>query len=106
MLGFRRAIFPHEDHIADWVDDVSRGEHSLYVYCPLVEQRLVGDAQVPLLRIVPMEGRYAEMVTRDFDLVQYCHLVLRRFQTVEIDIRGDTGVKIPFERGPVVVTLH
>jgi hypothetical protein len=33
-------------------------------------------------------------------------LVLRRFQTVEIDIRDDTGVKIPFERGRVVVTLH
>jgi hypothetical protein len=27
-------------------------------------------------------------------------------QTVEIDIRDDTGVKIPFERGRVVVTLH
>ena len=33
-------------------------------------------------------------------------LVLRRFQTVEIDIRDDTGVKIPFERGRVVVTVH
>ena len=30
----------------------------------------------------------------------------RRFQTVEIDIRDNTGVKIPFERGRVVVTLH
>ena len=68
---------------------------------------MVGDAQVPLLRIVPVEGRRdAEMVTRVFDPVQYCPLVLRRFQTVEIDIRDDTGVKIPFERGRVVVTLH
>jgi hypothetical protein len=38
------------------------------------------------------------MVTRVFDPVQYCPLVLRRFQTVEIDIRDATGVKIPFER--------
>ena len=67
---------------------------------------MVGNAQVPLLKIVPIEGRYAEMVTRVFDPVQYCPLVLRRFQTVEIDIRDDTGVKIPFERGRVVVTLH
>jgi hypothetical protein len=40
------------------------------------------------------------------DNIQYCPLVLRRFETVEIAIRGDTGVKIPFERGRVVVTLH
>jgi hypothetical protein len=58
----------------------------------------MGDAQVPLLRMVLVEGRDAEMVTRIFDPVQYCPLVLRRFQTVEIDIRDDTGVKIPFER--------
>ena len=86
--------------------DVTRGVNSLYVYCPLVEPRMVGDAQVPLLRIVPVAGRDGEMMTRAFDHIQYCPLVLRRFQTVEIDIRDDTGVKIPFERGRVVVTLH
>ena len=95
MLGFRRAIFPQGDHVADWVADVTRGLSSLCVYCPLAEPRMVGDAQVPLLRIVPVEGRDAEMVTRVFDPVQYCPLLLRRVQTVEIDIRGDTGVKIP-----------
>jgi hypothetical protein len=97
MLGFKRTIFPQGDHVADWVADISRGLHSLYVYCPLVEPRMVGDAQVQLLRIVPVEGRDTEMVTRVFDPVQNCPLVLRRFQTVEIDIRDDTRVKIPFE---------
>jgi hypothetical protein len=67
---------------------------------------MVGDAEVPLLRIVQVAGRDGEMTTRAFDHIQYCPLVLRRFQTVEIDIRDDTGVKIPFERGRVVVTLH
>ena len=97
MLGFKRTIFPQGDHVADWVADISRELHSLYVYCPLVEPRMVGDAQVQLLRIVPVEGRDTEMVTRVFDPVQNCPLVLRRFQTVEIDIRDDTRVKIPFE---------
>ena len=63
MLGFKRAIFSQGDHVADWMADVTRGVNSLYVYCPLVEPRMVGDAQVPLLRIVPIEGRVAEMVT-------------------------------------------
>jgi hypothetical protein len=57
MLGFRRAIFPAGEYVSDWVADVKKGLNSLYVYCPLVEPRMVGDVQVPLLRIVPMEGR-------------------------------------------------
>ena len=46
------------------------------------------------------------MITRVFDPIQYCPLLQRRFQTVEIDIRDDTGSIVPFERGRVVVTLH
>jgi hypothetical protein len=50
----------------------------------------------------------------DFDLdvaacVTFCPSMTSdaRFRpVVEIDIRDDTGVKIPFERGRVVVTLH
>ena len=48
MLGFKRAIFPQGDHVADWVADVTRGLNFLYVYYPLVEPRMMGDAQVPL----------------------------------------------------------
>ena len=76
------------------------------MYCPLVEPIMVGDAQIPLLRIVPVEGRDGEMITRVFDQIQYCPLLKRRFQTVDIDIRDDTGSIVPFERGRVVVTLH
>jgi hypothetical protein len=65
------------------------------VYCPLVEPRMVGDAQVPLLRIVPVEGRDGEMITRVFDPIQDCPLLQRRFQTVEIYIRDDTGSIVP-----------
>ena len=79
MSGFKRAIFPHADHVAD----VTRGVNSLYVYCPLVEPRMVGDAQVPLLRIVSVEGRNAEMVTRVFDSVQYCPLVQGVFRPLK-----------------------
>jgi hypothetical protein len=75
MLGFKRTIFPQGDHVADWVADISRGLHSLYVYCPLVEPRMVGDAQVQLLRIVPVEGRDTEMVTKipTYRFVYYMH---------------------------------
>jgi hypothetical protein len=68
---------------------------------------LDGSWEIGLAEIqYPVAGRDGEMMTRAFDHIQYCPLVLRRFQTVEIDIRDDTGVKIPFERRRVVVTLH
>jgi uncharacterized protein (UPF0248 family) len=91
MSGFRQAIFPAGEYVSDWVADVKKELNSLYVYCPLVEPRIAGDAQVPLLRIVPVEGRNGEMITRVFDPIQYCPLLQRQFQTVEIDIRDDTG---------------
>jgi hypothetical protein len=61
-------------YVSDWVADVKKGLNSLYVYCPLVESRMVGDTQVPLLRIVPAEGRDGEMITRVFGPIQYCPL--------------------------------
>jgi hypothetical protein len=45
MLGFRQAKFPAGEYASDWVADVKKGLYSLYVYCPLVESRMVGDAQ-------------------------------------------------------------
>ena len=106
MLGFRQAIFPAGEYVSDWVADVKKRLNSLYVYCPWVEPRMVGDTQVSLLRIVPVEGRDGEMITRMFDPIQYCPLLQKLFQTVEIDLRDDTGSIVPFERGRVVVTLH
>ena len=105
MLGFRQAIFLAGDYVSDWVAEVKKVLNSLYLYCPLVEPRMVGGAQIPLLRIVPVEGRDGEIITQVFDPIQYCPL-LQRFQTVEIEIRDDTGSIVPFERGRVVVTFH
>ena len=95
MLRFRQAIFPAGEYVSDWVADVKKGLNSLYVYCPLVEPRMVGDAQVPLLRIVPLEGRDGEMITRVFDPIQYCPPV-----TKTISDRRNRF------KGRVVVTLH
>jgi hypothetical protein len=99
-------LSPVTTTISYLVADLKKGLNSLYMYCPLVESRMVGDAQVPLLRIVPVEGRDGEMITRVFDPIQCCPLIQRRFQTVNMYIRDDTGSIVPLERVRVVVTLH
>jgi hypothetical protein len=46
FLGFDKLNFPPGDYKAPYVADVTRGVNSLYVYCPLVEPRVVEDAQI------------------------------------------------------------
>jgi hypothetical protein len=106
LLGFDKLDFSPGIDKALYVSDAHQGHHSLYLYYPMIETSMVGDAQVPLLRIVPVAGRDGEMMTRAFDHIQYCPLAQRRFQDIQIDIRDDTGQVVPFERGRMVVTLH
>ena len=95
-------------------DGVTRGEHvvdmdplhSMYVYCDLLEPRVVGDKMTQLLRVVPVEGRNGDMVTRIYENVHYVPLQRKSFEVVEIDIRDSVGEKVPFERGTLNVTLH
>ena len=79
---------------------------SLYVYCDVVEPRVVGHKQVPLLRIVPSEGDHGQLVTRIYENVHYVRLQRKSFQTVEINISDRAGNVVPFEQGALNVTLH
>ena len=106
ILGFEQEEFDAGVYIAPWVCDVTQGFHSLYIYSNIVEPSMVGDALVPLLRIVPIEGSSGKMVSHTYQNIQYLPLQQRQFDTIEIDIRDDTGLPVPFERGKVVVALH
>jgi hypothetical protein len=79
---------------------------ALYVYCNIVKPRVVGDSMVSLLRSVPVTKKHGENVFKSFHNVHYVPLSTRNFHDIEIDIRDDTGTRIPFEGGRVVVTLH
>ena len=79
---------------------------SLYVYCDVLEPRVVGDTLAPLLRIVPVEGKHGDLITRIYENVHYIRVQKKNFQTVEINIRDRTGKKVSFEPGTLNVTLH
>ena len=88
------------------VCDLQRGFYCLFVYCDLIEPVLVGDVKAPILRIVNIKGKEGEMINRIYQNVQYAPLQKKMFETIEINIRDDTGRLVPFERGRVIVTLH
>ena len=73
---------------------------SLFVYCDVAEPRVVGDIQVPLLRIVPAEGDHGQLVTQIYENVQ---VQQKSFQMIEINIRDSAEHIVP---GTLNVTLH
>ncbi|KAI8480635.1 hypothetical protein Bbelb_416470 [Branchiostoma belcheri] len=86
--------------------DLNAGLESLYVYCDLIQDRLVGGVKVPLLRIVKAQGEDDAVVDHVIHVPQYLPLARRRFEGVEINIRNHFGQPVPFERGRLIVTLH
>ena len=105
ILGFSSPTLPQGVTEASLPVDMDP-LHSIYVYCDLIEPRVVGDSMTQLLRVVPVEGRSGEMVTRIYENVHYTPIQRKSFESVEIDIRDSLGKKVSFERGTLNVTLH
>ena len=89
---------------SDYIPDLKQGMYALYVYCDLVSPHMVGDVKVPLLRIVPIEK--GDIITKTYEHVQYFPVMIKRFHTVEIDIKDDTNQSVSFNGGKSTVTLH
>ena len=90
--------------------DIEGGLHTIYVYCDVLECIPVGDTMAPLLRIVDVSGarndEKQEMTHVQYDQPRYFPVQKKTFDTIEIDIRDDTGESIPFDAGKLIVTLH
>lgn len=106
MLGFPRDDLIENTTTAQREVDLDLGFHNLYVYCDIVQSQFVGNSHVPLLRIIPVEGRDGERVSKTFLSPQYLPVSRKQFESIEVNIKRDTGEKVPFEAGRVLITLH
>ena len=65
MAGFRRNIaFSQRSR---GVCDIQRGVYSMYVYCDVFKENIVGDTKVPLLQIVPIRGDHGNYVCERYE---------------------------------------
>jgi hypothetical protein len=82
--------------------------YALFVYCDVARAQLLGDSHTKILRAVPVQHDRPRSVTisQRFSNIYYCRVGKARFDTVEIDIRDDTGRPVPFNSGRVIVVLH
>ena len=79
---------------------------TIYVYCDIVEPQIVGDTSAQLLKSIPAEGKFGDIIAKTFTNMQYVPIRTKSFEAVEVLLRNDTGDPVPFERGKVVITLH
>ncbi|GFV28726.1 uncharacterized transposon-derived protein F54H12.3 [Trichonephila clavipes] len=76
------------------------------VYSDLISPQIVGDTQAPLLRIVRTKGQDGETINQYYDRPQYLPLGRHSFQTIQAELRLNSGDFVPFERGKVIIVLH
>ena len=87
--------------------DISANINSIYVYGDIVESSVVGDSFSKLLRVVSVPNtEFGGTEQRIYGNPSYFPVEKKEFQTIEIDIKDDTGSTLKFESGRVVVVLH
>ena len=108
LLGFHRMLWADGEHgFMKWDGrTVWDTMDSMYVYCNIAEHQLVGDSYAPLLRIVPLDGKHGDIVSRSFENVHYVSAKASHFQSVEVNLRDAQGNLVPFQGGRVVIVLH
>ena len=89
-----------------YVADLTTVSTTIYVYCDIVEPQIVGDTSAQLLKSIPAEGKFGDIIAKTFTNIQYVPIRTKSFEAVEVLLRNDTGDPMPLERGKVVITLH
>ena len=85
---------------------MDQGFDTIYVYTDVVESRIVGDSLASLLRALSVSGSHGATVSDRFTNIHYVPVLYSHFHSIEMDIRNETGRRVPFEYGRVTVTLH
>lgn len=81
----------------------------LFVYTDIIQPQIVGDVMTSLVRIIPLDPTkyiYGAYKMNVFSPAHYLPVMRREFDVIEVDIRTNTGEKIPFQFGTVCVKLH
>lgn len=80
---------------------------SMYIYSDLTEYQIVGDTLVPILGIVPIPADGKALPYWSFNPPYYFTVKKKDFNSVEIQLNTETGLKFPFiGTGNAEVRLH
>lgn len=106
LLGFKQNTVIRGSVKSEIQADAQAGLSFFYVYTDLVSPQIVGDVYAPLLRIIRVKGQDGETISQHYDRPQYLPVSQRFFQTINIELRLNSGDFLPFEKGKVLIVLH
>jgi hypothetical protein len=107
ILGFETHEFTTGVTASKHHSDIDEGMSAIYVYSNIVQNQLVGDTLVPLLRVVPIRGARDELYrSEEFLHPHYLPTVKETTSELQFHLRRDDGTPISFKTGKVVLTLH
>ena len=83
--------------------DISGGRHTMFVYCDLIQDEILGTTFTSLLRSVAINStgnrklnEVATICHQSFSNLQWKDVVKSSFQSITITIRDETGQLMPF----------
>ena len=106
LIGFSQTEFENPQKASSVSANIHIHTFIVYVYCDLVEHRLVGDVMAPLLRTVPIIDKLTDVTHLIYEKPHYIPLAKRHFNIVEILLATDSGKELHFKSGKCIVTLH
>jgi hypothetical protein len=106
MLGFSEQFVMDSETMANYPTDLRGGLDTLYIYTNIVEPQIVGNTIVPLLRIVHIQGTHGEYIEKIFHSPHYIPVRTKEIDRIEIAVKSDSGIVIPFQFGKVICKLH
>ena len=84
--------------------DLTAGCHTMFVYCDLVQNEILGDTQTALLRAVPLGDNKRQ---RTFTRIQWRRVIKSSIHSLTIALRNEAGSLIPLlSRGRTNLTLQ
>ena len=105
-LGFQKnTVLDIENNTSFSIASTENTYKSIYVYLDIIKNQYVGSVKVPLLRAVPVTSKYGDVSCIKYDKPHFVALSRSNIQTIEIDLRDDTGEFVSFEAGRAIVTL-
>ena len=105
QLGFGKRRFVAGTTTGTDVVDLNYKSHTVYIYSDVIEDSLVGDSKVPLLRTVTLNPTVGSSQTVSFQHLMYQPVCRTSFRELTVYLRDNTGQPIPFERGQVTIVL-
>ena len=79
--------------------DLEGGRHTMFIYCDLVQNKILGGSQAALLRVIPLQENVASTGAtcyRTFDKMQWKRLNKSNFQSITISLCDESGQLMPF----------